>query len=263
MTVRFLATFLTLIFCGRLYGQTRIIPPRVEFLSQSSRTDEQQSVRKVSTDIEAPIPFAFGIGMPFLRANGRWSQLEDAEGAVRRKRDFVFSLGMLHHAAEGAPWWKFEAGRFGCLECRGFWTSRGALNLEKAFPSLRPYNSDKLEAWLGAAAVSGENGRTYFLPEFGWTWRSTDRWLFEFVAPYSARIGMEDREWLGAATWRQDIVPTTDKDTPSGVQLERSQYVFAQAGRRLAFGLNVLLSAGVKLPNTATAAVEIGWRPSD
>lgn len=244
-------------------AQTRIRPPVVEGLAEGSEANVTRSTLRTNADIEAPVPVALGPGMPYIHVLSYMKQTKGTDDSLGTQTDLQLTVGMLHHANEGAPWWKLESGRLGCLSCQGYWLNRGAFNLEKAFPVLRPNNSDKLDAWIGLSTVTGHKFKTFFLPEIGWKLTSTDHWLFEFNAPHLARVGFVDREWLGALAWRQDIRPVVRKSEIGKIEWERTQYLLAQAGRELSMGLDLLLSAGVRFPKTAAVSIQLSWSPRD
>lgn len=242
-------------------SQTRIKPPVVGWSVEGKDPGKTESRQAATGDLEAPVPVALWIGMPYLHVRyAIIKEVLEADGD-HHLTDLQVTVGMLHHASEGAPLWKAETGRLGSNSDRGFWMNRASLNLEKIFPKLRPHNSDKLDSWMGVFTVTGQNYKSYAVPELGWSWISTDGFLFDINAPHRIRIGYQDREWMGAAAFIQDWAITNDHDARSGLKIAKRRSIAAQASREIFPDLELLVSAGVRLPNVSETGMSIRWTP--
>ena len=252
-----------LLFTGPLLGQTLIKNPEIEALAEGRSSHSLVSHDTVLTT-EAPIPVPLVIAMPYLGINARLHSDTDLDNTKTQRQNFQIGAGILHHASEGAPLWKLEVGRLGGFEQQGLPYSEGSFNLEKIFPALRPHNSDKLEAWIGAFSVAGPRQKLITLPELGWNWTGSEHWYIDFIAPRRLKIGYQRDNWVSSLVWRQDILVTIhNEELSSEIRLERKRFILIETSRMIGLGLSVAISAGLRLPGTPAAGVNLSWIPSD
>lgn len=241
-------------------AQTRIATPQFEY-GTYGRDDENSHSQRATWNAEAPIPVAARFAMPFvhLYESGTTKYFDDSQ--VTFLRDQRIFVGLLHHADEGAPLWKWEIGRWGEFGNRGYMLQRASFNIEKIMPFLRPFNSDKLDSWIGVSTISGQGGVTYALPQLGWSWASSGGWIIDMGPPEYMRVGLKDGDWTAALSLRNSWTPQEDDSRAGGIRVNIERLATLEAIRELPLGWSTTLSAGMKLPQTPYAALALGWRP--
>jgi hypothetical protein len=233
-------------------SQTRILPPTLEF-SQTKIKDKKSSV-----DIEIPVPVAFPWSMPFLKFQDRTKSEED-----QFARDRHIRVGLLHHAAEGAPLWKASLGPWSDHGNRFGVSTESLLNIEKIFPKLRPNNSDKLESWIQMTTLTPNHGHTLFAPEAGWTWRSGDGLVIDFIVPRKIMVGWVEGEWLGKMGYKESNFFETVSEDSVKIKKTRSQYLVVEAERGVGLDCSLTLSAGMQLPRAPHFGLGVSWNPQN
>ncbi|MCX6126550.1 MAG: hypothetical protein NTV34_17595 [Proteobacteria bacterium] len=252
-----------LVFAGPLLGQTLINEPEIDVIAEGRSPSSVASLNTALT-AEAPIPVSLVIAMPYIGIDATLSSEIDVDNTKTQRQSFQIGAGMLHHASEGAPLWKLETGRMGSFEQQGLLYGKGSLNLEKLFPALRPHNSDKLEAWIGGFSVVGPFHKLIALPEIGWKWTGSEHWYLDFIGPRRLKIGYQKDNWVASLVWRQDILVTIDDEKQaSEIRCERKRFILVETTRKIGLGLSVAISAGLRLPGTPAAGVNLSWIPSD
>jgi len=236
----------------------------IQWIHEGQNTTDRSKKSSVTAmaAAEIPIPIALIYGMPSLQAETR-DLTERFEDHSTRWSVQDFRLGFLHHAAEGAPLWKVSAGRWGALDREGHWISRFDLNLEKIFPSLRPNNSDTLDAWLGVTHLAENDHKHFMFPDVGWSWRAYGYAVIDIIIPKRIRLAYRDRSWMAGIVAKQEqiIFQIEDSQERRAQQLttERRNYLIIEASRALDFGLNATLEAGIRVPRTPVYGASMTW----
>lgn len=252
-------------------AQTRILPPYASWIGEGHEAGKTKASQQAVVEAEIPVPLAAWIALPFVHVTA--SETRDIyEHTTVKHLQLQGTVGLLHHASEGAPLWKAEAGRWGRINGSGYSANRATLNLEKMFPVLRPYESDTLDSWVGVYTLSEPKGPTYFTPELGWSWLASNRLLIDFAFPYRARMGYRDHVWMGVLAFRRQIVvkevtrlldDNTDGDSRSNKTLsfEEKRSIMLEASRSLGLGFELMISAGIRLPHVPSFGASILWTP--
>ena len=246
-------------------AQTRIESPSIEASNVPSNSSDRDTVHSLYTSATIPIPEAWGIAMPFVRWQERDLRIISSDDPKAKfTTDRRIFAGLLHHPAEGAPEWKIELGRQGDFQSAGHVAGTATYNLEKPFPFLRPDNSDKLDAWMGVAAIMGNNAHVFALPELGWTWRELSSGLvLDFVAPTSIRMGYHQNLWTATLGAKQNWIVISDPDSGSGFYLKPQRLLLVEASRDLKRDFSVTFSCGLEVHDTSAPYVGLGfgWMP--
>ena len=142
--------------------------------------------RQRRLDVDIPIPVALWIAMPFANLH-YLDRAGDAD--FNFQSDQRYGVGLLHHAAEGDPAWRFEINRTGALyESPGAWT-RFIFNLAKRIPALKLRPSDQTLSWIGINAISANQQNTLWIPEIAWSRTGPDGLTIDLLAPQRLFIG--------------------------------------------------------------------------
>ncbi len=253
--------------CPRaVYAQARIAPPSLEFSEIPSNSEQIPTTQSMQIDASSPIPVRLWNTMPFFH----WQELDERFlGSADQNRfevDRRILIGFLHHPAEGAPEWMLELGRQADFQSSGRFISKATYNLEKAFPDLRPGNSDKLASWLALSSIVGRNRHVFHLPELGWTWKQLSSGLvIDFIAPTLARVGYHEDQWTATIGVRQNWRIKDDAARDAGFYIAPERILLVEATRELEYGFSMSFSAGLQLAETTRPHVGFGmaWAPRD
>ncbi len=252
------------------FGEIRLRSPKALIEHEGRDTQRDQiSQSRFSLDLEIPIPVAAGPGMPYMRFFTSDSRRIDHSAHSLSDQQRLAAVGLLDHAAEGAPYWKAEVGRWGRVQGRGFLFGRLDLNLEKAFPALRPGSSDKLDSWFGVWGLAGSSRheRQHILAQYevGWSWLSLSGLIAEIIVPRLLRIGFKDDEWTGSivATQQEDLYECQriESETVDIMCRDSKRRVMIEATKDVEFDLTVGFAAGLQRPRTPITAIQVGWKP--
>ncbi|MCX6116887.1 MAG: hypothetical protein NT027_05055 [Proteobacteria bacterium] len=270
-------------------GQTRILPPFVRVTSDTieaqdsvgvinieeaqrnrnsklnrrlqdkfrpSANDDQ--IKQTSTDfgLEIPIPLAAGVAMPFVSAKQTTRQTNQF------KRSQQFELGMLHHAAEGAPLWKASLGYWRDHNLHEAAITNLSLNLEKLFPVLRPNNSDRLDSWIRLEGIHATSDSYLPVPELGWTWRSTQGAVFDFIFPRRIMIGYHEDEWTGLIGYQEDNFYELRDSTKKTMKNSKMKRIVFEAQRNIVESLSMHFSAGITSKSSPSISAGMKWQPT-
>lgn len=145
--------------------------------------------KRRSVSIDAPIPIALWQTMPFLKTE-YGDQLSDSVFQAEQRLGF----GLLHHAAEGEPAWRFELIRLGLWGHQPGIQGRYIFNLVKYFPTLRLRPSDLTYSWLGLNTIRlPKSGTVLVIPELVWSRLGTDGLWIDLQLPQQINFGYRGR----------------------------------------------------------------------
>lgn len=141
--------------------------------------------KRRSLTIDAPIPIALWQTMPFLKTE----YADQLSGSVFQAEQRL-GIGLLHHAAEGEPAWRFELIRLGLWGHQPGTQGRYIFNLVKYFPMLRLRPSDSTYSWLGLNTIRlPKSGEVVVIPELAWSRLGTDGLWIDLQLPQQINFG--------------------------------------------------------------------------
>jgi hypothetical protein len=150
----------------------------------------QTESRERLFDADIPVPISAVVGMPFLTVRYR----DHAQiGGSETLRDERYGGGLMHHAAEGEPAWRFDMVRLGGFTHRPSTHTRIIGNLSKRYPWLKLRPSDELSSWIGLHVIHRTHQRPLMIPELSWQRIGVDGLIINVVAPRHAYVGLKSR----------------------------------------------------------------------
>jgi hypothetical protein len=180
----------------------RIDKPRLTLGTTRTHTDTTtEAVTFGEFRAEAPVPVPIFQTLPLVHASSKAMTLQtDLEPRLIKNQ--IIGVGLLHHAQEGAPVWKYQLGRWSNQTDQPALWQRLDLNLDKLFPLLRPKNSDQANSWF-ALNVTSSSLSHHVWPEFGWIWFTDDGPSIDIKAPEHILLGWKEGYWHAFAGYHQ------------------------------------------------------------